>query len=57
MSSASGTDGNGAGVVLHDFPYRTCVRCGSPIPPHDLIDDDYLPLHRSSCTVDESWNG
>lgn len=40
--------------ILHDFPYRVCVRCGSPIPAHDLVDDEYRPLHRSSCGSDLS---
>jgi len=40
--------------ILHDFPYRVCVRCGSPIPAHDLVDDDYRPLHRSSCAAERT---
>jgi hypothetical protein len=31
--------------VLHDFAYRTCAVCHSPIPAHQLVDDDYRPRH------------
>jgi hypothetical protein len=31
--------------LLHDFAYRTCAVCHSPIPPHQLVDDDYRPRH------------
>jgi hypothetical protein len=33
--------------ILHDFAYRTCAVCHSPIPPHQLIDDDYRPRHKA----------
>ena len=31
--------------ILHDFAYRTCAVCHSPIPMHQLVDDDYRPRH------------
>jgi hypothetical protein len=31
--------------ILHDFAYSTCAVCHSPIPPHQLVDDDYRPRH------------
>ena len=31
--------------ILHDFAYRTCAVCHSPIPAHQLVDDDYRPRH------------
>jgi hypothetical protein len=31
--------------VLHDFAYRICAVCHSPIPTHQLVDDDYRPRH------------
>jgi hypothetical protein len=33
--------------LLHDFAYRTCAVCHSPIPPHQLVDDDYRPRHNA----------
>ena len=33
--------------LLHDFAYRTCAVCHSPIPAHQLIDDDYRPRHKA----------
>ncbi|GAA1645727.1 hypothetical protein GCM10009744_40750 [Kribbella alba] len=33
--------------ILHDFAYRICAVCHSPIPPHQLVDDDYQPRHDS----------
>jgi hypothetical protein len=32
---------------LHDFAYRTCAVCHSPIPAHQLVDDDYQPRHNA----------
>ena len=51
------TDGDIAGVpgqatvltlvrpVPHDFGYRICAVCRFPIPPHELVDDEYRPRH------------
>jgi hypothetical protein len=39
--------------VLHDFAYRTCAVCHSPIPAHQLVDDDYRPRH-DSCDPGQS---
>jgi hypothetical protein len=55
MSSSVDTGGAPAGAtvvsfarpVLHDFAYRTCAVCHYPIPPHQLVDDDYRPRHDS----------
>ncbi|HEY0472432.1 MAG TPA: hypothetical protein VGD34_12220 [Kribbella sp.] len=33
--------------VLHDFAYRICAVCHYPIPPQQLVDDDYRPRHDS----------
>jgi hypothetical protein len=33
--------------VSHDFGYRICAVCHFPIPPHDLVDDEYLPRHET----------
>lgn len=38
--------------VLHDFAYRICAVCHSPIPADHLVDDDYRPRHD---TCDPAW--
>lgn len=48
----AGAPGNATVLSLvrplpHDFGYRICAVCHFPVPPHELVDDEYLPRHET----------
>jgi hypothetical protein len=47
-SSSARSSGSSAAPVPHDFPYLTCAGCGFPVPPGDLVGDEYRHWHAST---------